>query len=57
MVRGNLSERVFLLELNLTMANIFNYDRLTKQHSYIANCNLVAGKVAARKICVIIEVP
>ena len=57
MVRGNLSERVFLLELNLTMANIFNYDQLTKQHSYIANCNLVVGKVAARKICVIIEVP
>jgi len=44
-VNGNLWERVFLLELNFAMANIFNYNQIIKQDSQMLNYNLVIVNV------------
>ena len=48
-VRGNLSERVFLLELGFAMINIFNYNHKIKQFNNIANYNTVVVKVVDEK--------
>jgi hypothetical protein len=47
-VSGNLSERVFLLVLDFTMAYILNYNRVTKQHSQILRVNMVVAKVVVK---------
>ena len=50
---GNLSERVFLLELFFAMVNILNCNNRAKrfnQYSYIVNHDLVVAKVVLSKI-------
>ena len=49
-VRGNLSERVFLLDLVLVMINILNYEHKVNQGSCSVNYNSVVVKVVETKM-------
>ena len=48
-VRGNLSERVFLLGFEFALVNIVNYNQLFEYDSYILRQGLVAIKVVSKK--------
>jgi len=48
-VSGNLSERVFLLELDFAMTNILNCNQVIVQDNQTINQDLVVVKVVVRK--------
>ena len=48
---GNLSERIFLLDLDFATISILSYNHKIEQYRHIVNYNSVVVKVVAGKFC------